>query len=218
MGKERRHQSAGKHDRKQNLTIVKTKYGKENRHSLANPNLLQQKKNETLEKESKSLDVPHNSGKFTNIGTQQYKKHNILSENFRDSNLVNCPLHNNNNNNNNKNKTMMNLSSTASTKEHVKAPKLHKREKHRSLSPIDSHTFSPSRSTPTVNEPIVEVDENVEKLTSGSETPKTPPRRKGSILSPGLAFDLVDGKLVVTAGTEDKLLKTLADPNYNGKQ
>jgi hypothetical protein len=206
-----------KHERKQNMIVIKAKYGEENRHS-ANPNLEQQK-NEVLEKEAIFLDAPHRNEKLTKIAAQQLKECHSSSQKLRDSGLVKCSHHNNNINNHNKKKTtsMMNSSSTTSTKEHNKIQKLHKREKRHSLSPNVSRTFSRSRSSPTANEPIIEVDENAEILSPGPETPKSPLQRKGSILSPGFVFEQDGEKLVIIAGTEDKLLKTLADPSYRGK-
>lgn len=122
--------------------------------------------------------------------------------------------HNSDSRNDSNNNNAMNSNSNTPNEDYIKIKKLRKREKHHSLTPNHTYNFPRSHSSSTINEPIIEVDETLETVPPLPETPKTPSKRRGSILSPGLVFDLVDGKLVITAGTEEKLLKTLADPNY----
>lgn len=69
---------------------------------------------------------------------------------------------------------------------------------------------------------------SIGSIAEENEGPKTMPNLKGekkdklkrsgsSIKNPGVIYDLVDGKLVIVAGTEEKLIKTLVDTNYTGK-
>jgi hypothetical protein len=108
------------------------------------------------------------------------------------------------------------MSTGLNEEQYAKIKKLQKREKRHSFSPKLNTSLLKSRSTPIVNEPLEELDENSEVAIQTLETPKTPLKPKGSALNLGLAFELIEGKRIVTAGTGEKLLRTLVDITYNG--
>jgi hypothetical protein len=62
---------------------------------------------------------------------------------------------------------------------------------------------------------IAEEDEGPKTMPNLKNDKKDKLKRSGSsIKNPGVIYDLADGKLVIVAGTEEKLIKTLVDGNY----